>query len=203
VTDTKKSTRQPESRPGGRARGRPRRFDEGAAVATAQHLFHERGYDGVGVAELGAAIGIGAPSLYAAFGSKLGLFERALDAYAGGDGAFIRPALERSGPVAEVLPALLADAVEAYTRADCPPGCLVMSGTRNCTVPEAVTLAQARQAKSWTLIRERIARERPDDAECLADLTMVLLGGLSGLARDGVGRDRLVAVARTAAAAYA
>lgn len=191
MNDTKKS------------RGRPRRFDEGAAVGTAERLFHERGYDGVGVAELGAAIGIGAPSLYAAFGSKLGLFERVLDVYARDSGAFLTAAIQRDGPVANVLPALLIDAVENYTRPGQPRGCMVMSGTMNCTVPEAAAISQERQEMSRDMIRQRIARERPRDADRLADLTMVLLAGLSALARDGVDRERLLAVAAGAAAAYA
>jgi hypothetical protein len=40
------------------ARGRPRRFDPDEAVATAQRLFHAKGYDGVSVADLTRALGI-------------------------------------------------------------------------------------------------------------------------------------------------
>ena len=47
-------------------------------METALALFHERGYDAVGVAELSQATGVKPPSLYAAFGSKQGLFERAV-----------------------------------------------------------------------------------------------------------------------------
>ena len=56
-----------------RTRGRPRKFDPEAAVATAQQLFHERGYDAVSVADVTDALGINPPSFYAAFGSKAGL----------------------------------------------------------------------------------------------------------------------------------
>ena len=44
-------------------------------------LFHARGYDAVGVAELVAELGIKPPSFYAAFGSKVGLLARALERY--------------------------------------------------------------------------------------------------------------------------
>src|SRR5690242_7796928 len=67
-------------------RGRPRTFDMGAAVDKAMGLFHGRGYDGVGVAELGAALGVSPPSLYAAFGSKMGLFRQAVARYIAGPG---------------------------------------------------------------------------------------------------------------------
>ena len=65
-----------------RARGRPRRFDPEDAVATAQRLFHARGYDAVTVAEVTEALGINPPSFYAAFDSKAGLYARILDRYA-------------------------------------------------------------------------------------------------------------------------
>ena len=39
-------------------------------MATAQQLFHERGYDAVSVADVTDALGINPPSFYAAFGSK-------------------------------------------------------------------------------------------------------------------------------------
>src|SRR5262245_54161278 len=67
-------------------RGRPRAFDMGAAVDKAMRLFHGRGYDAVGVAELGAALGVNPPSLYAAFGSKMGLFREAVARYVAGPG---------------------------------------------------------------------------------------------------------------------
>ena len=62
-------------------RGRPRSFDTDEAIDTAMKLFHGRGYDAVGVAELGEKLGITPPSFYAAFGSKAGLLERTLKRY--------------------------------------------------------------------------------------------------------------------------
>src|SRR6218665_82045 len=45
-------------------------FDREQGVEIAQKLFHARGYDAVGAADLTAALGIVPPSLYAAYGSK-------------------------------------------------------------------------------------------------------------------------------------
>lgn len=42
----------------GRTPGRPRQFDAEQAIATAQRLFHARGYDAVSVADLTQAFGI-------------------------------------------------------------------------------------------------------------------------------------------------
>ena len=60
-------------------RGRPRLFDRDLAVELAADLFRKRGYEGVSITDLTDAIGIGRPSLYAAFGSKAALFEEVLD----------------------------------------------------------------------------------------------------------------------------
>src|SRR5262245_25860741 len=75
--------------------GRPRSFDKDVAVETAMRLFHARGYDAVGVAELVSELGIKPPSFYAAFGSKAGLFRQALDRYAAGEANIFARALEQ------------------------------------------------------------------------------------------------------------
>ena len=55
-------------------RGRPRGFDRDKALRRAMELFWRHGYEGVSMADLTAAMGIAAPSLYAAFSSKEALF---------------------------------------------------------------------------------------------------------------------------------
>ena len=62
-------------------RGRKRAFDGDAALYTAMELFWRQGYEGTSIADLTQALGINPPSLYAAFGSKRELFEKALDRY--------------------------------------------------------------------------------------------------------------------------
>jgi TetR/AcrR family transcriptional repressor of nem operon len=64
------------------ARGRPRGFSTDAALDRAIPVFWARGYAGASVADLCAATGLAPPSLYAAFGSKKGLFLACLDRYA-------------------------------------------------------------------------------------------------------------------------
>ncbi|MGH7005174.1 MAG: TetR/AcrR family transcriptional regulator, partial [Alphaproteobacteria bacterium] len=62
-------------------RGRPRAFDCDAALESAMRVFWEKGYDGASMADLTGAMRINAPSLYAAFGSKAGLFQAAVELY--------------------------------------------------------------------------------------------------------------------------
>lgn len=83
--------------------GRPRNFDEGAAVDAAAALFCERGYDGTSVDDLVRVLGIHRGSLYQTFGSKRGLWLRALrahvEALAGPDDdltLLLRAAIERA-----------------------------------------------------------------------------------------------------------
>src|SRR5690348_16407227 len=64
-----------------RGRGRPRAFDRKAALDAAMRLFWKKGYSATSIADLTAAMGIGSPSLYAAFGSKEQLYAEALDHY--------------------------------------------------------------------------------------------------------------------------
>jgi TetR/AcrR family transcriptional repressor of nem operon len=71
----------PNSKIASRARGRPRAFDDDAVVAEAMELFWRSGYAGVSVPDLSAATGLSSSSLYNAYGSKLALFEKALDRY--------------------------------------------------------------------------------------------------------------------------
>jgi len=60
---------------------RPRTFDESAVLDAATDRFWRHGYGGSSVRELGKAMGLGAASLYNAFGDKQALFARCLDHY--------------------------------------------------------------------------------------------------------------------------
>ncbi len=64
-------------------RGRPRLFDEDAAVDSALDIFWQRGYRATTTRELESALGMSQPSLYNAFGSKQALLLRAIDRYEG------------------------------------------------------------------------------------------------------------------------
>ncbi|HEV7268777.1 MAG TPA: TetR/AcrR family transcriptional regulator [Falsiroseomonas sp.] len=63
---------------------RPRTFDEDAALDAATDRFWRHGYAATSVRDLGAAMGLAAPSLYNAFGDKHALFTRCLDRYLDG-----------------------------------------------------------------------------------------------------------------------
>ena len=186
--------------PGPAARGRPRGFCEARAIDIALGLFHEQGYDAVGVAALCEAIGIKPPSLYAAFGSKLGLFERVLARYAASPTArALADALTGADDPCRAVTAVLEAAASAYAVQPDRPGCLVLFAELMVREPEARTLAERHLAASRTALVERLRTLGAADADALADAIVVAMRGLSASARAGMPPDRL----RASAAALA
>src|ERR1700739_4274852 len=61
--------------------GRPRGFDENAALEAAMRVFWEKSYEGATLSDLTSAMGINKSSMYAAFGDKAALFRRAMERY--------------------------------------------------------------------------------------------------------------------------
>ncbi|MEO0803027.1 MAG: TetR/AcrR family transcriptional regulator [Cyanobacteria bacterium J06642_2] len=183
-------------------RGRPRKFDLDRAVATAKELFHQRGYDSVGVAELSQVMGITAPSLYAAFGSKSQLFERVLQDYVRTDGGWLPAAIAQAETVEGSISCLFECAAEAYSANPLQLGCLVLDGTRNCTDERVCQRSAEFRQATRDLIRERIATEFPEQAEMLANYVFTILMGLSAAARDRRPKAELLSTARIAAAGF-
>jgi TetR/AcrR family transcriptional repressor for divergent bdcA len=185
-----------------RPRGRPRRFDPNEAVATAQQLFHARGYDAVSVADVTEALGINPPSFYAAFGNKAGLYTRVLDRYADAGAIPIADLLRPDRPVAECLAAVLEEAARRYAADPAAAGCLVLEGTR-CNDREAREAARAFNLTAEEVIRQYIAARHPEDAVRVTDFVSTTMSGLSAKARNGHGLEQLLATARLAALALA
>lgn len=191
-----------------RGRGRPRAFDREAALERATRLFWVKGYEATSIAELTEAIGIGAPSLYAAFGSKEALYAEALGHYQQRYEALVWGGFRTAGTAREAVARLLLDSAAALTGSlvDIPNGCMValaavggdgLSGLRDLV----------RSARGVTLERLEArlgeARERgevPADADlhALARFVQTVQAGMSILARDGACRAELEGVARVA-----
>lgn len=183
-----------------RARGRPRRFDPEEAVATAQHLFHARGYDGVSVEDITKTLGINPPSLYAAFGSKAALYKRVLAHWDASGAIPLTDILQPDRPVAAALSALLEAAARRYAADPAATGCLVLEGTR-CNDLNARQAALSINSAAEAAIREYVADRHPADAQCLADFVSTTMSGLSAKARNGHSLEQLLATARLASLA--
>ena len=61
--------------------GRHKQFDDTAVVRAARDVFWQRGYASTSLADLEAATGLSRSSMYQTYGSKRGLFDRALRNY--------------------------------------------------------------------------------------------------------------------------
>jgi AcrR family transcriptional regulator len=190
--------------------GRPREFDRDEALAKARDAFWERGYEGTSMADLVEALGLASARIYAAFGSKEELFREAIALYEAKEGGFASRALAEEPTALHAIERMFRDAIDLYTRPDRPHGCMVVSAAVNCAdANDRVRdwLAEHRRERTASIIArlERAARDgemkAETDAQALGDYCSTLLHGLSVQARDGVTRERLLALIPTAMAA--
>ncbi|WP_157253631.1 TetR/AcrR family transcriptional regulator [Nonomuraea typhae] len=183
---------------------RTREFDTGAVVERAMGLFWRKGYAATSIQDLVEATGVGRGSLYAAFGSKDGLYEAALTRYAERSGAANAARLGRDAPIRQVLRELLVSLVEATTADPQRRGCLI-TNTATERLPDDPVAARvvgraldglAAQV-SGALRRAREAGELAPGADvtALADLIVTAVQGLRVQGKAGADRRRLVAVA--------
>jgi AcrR family transcriptional regulator len=107
-----------------RRRGRPRSFDESAALEKAMGLFWQNGYEATSVDDLAAAMEITPPSLYNAFGSKEELFLSAFQHYLDHEAAFFPKSLA-AATAREVAEQLLFGTVDLSCGCEHSGGCLV------------------------------------------------------------------------------
>ncbi|MEM9791230.1 MAG: TetR/AcrR family transcriptional regulator, partial [Planctomycetota bacterium] len=142
--------------------GRPREFDTTAALEAAMAVFWRQGYEGSGVAELCAAMGIGRQSMYDWVGDKKALYLASLRHYAQTRICGLKDHLQAGGsPLANVRHCL--QAMAAYAKADDCIGCL-LTNTQNefgTSEPEVAAVASENEAfivGAFTDVLER-ARE--------------------------------------------
>ena len=107
---------------------RLREFSVDAATRQAMELFWSNGYNGTSTRDLERALGIGSGSLYAAFGSKDGLFVAALDRYSERFvplGQAMREAVAAGTPVKQAIRDLFG-AIRQRASVDSHNGCLAV-----------------------------------------------------------------------------
>ncbi|BDZ48609.1 TetR family transcriptional regulator [Frondihabitans sucicola] len=191
-------------------RGRPRGFDVDIALDRAIDVFWREGYDGASIAELTAAMSITATSLYAAFGSKRELFERAFTRYLTIDMAYAVRALEQDR-LSDVFRDYLFDAVEAMTREGRPYGCMSVQigGSKTGLSPagnEIREFVSRARDTGYKRLTTRIEQGRDDEGFDLAGMTpagiaeylVSISNGIAVRAADGAERDELRGVVEIA-----
>jgi len=174
-------------------------------------LFWRRGYQGTSMAALTEAMGIGSPSLYAAFGSKAELFCEAADLYERQTGA--RPAQELAAAASarEGFERMVRANVELFTRPDGPRGCLLTRAVSTCPPDDAEVIRYLERSGQERLraLEERLLQALADgeglpadDVRPLAGLFDSVVQGLAVKAHEGDSADDLNGVVDTAMSAW-
>jgi AcrR family transcriptional regulator len=179
--------------------GRPIGFDKEAALDAAMRAFWERGYEGTSMAHLTEVMGLNPPSIYAAFGDKMALFQAAVKHYTEGPEQYKAEAL-REPTLREVIQALFRNTVEFLNDSGYPSGCMTLTGAMACSVEDVAAkdfLAETRK-QSEAALRTRLQQARKS-GELAADLNVddysrylsTLLGGLAIQAANGVSKAEM------------
>ncbi|ETF04049.1 TetR family transcriptional regulator [Advenella kashmirensis W13003] len=193
------------------SRGRPRSFDRDAVLRAAMGLFQVHGYEGTSMADLTAAMGIPAPSLYNAFGSKEGLFKEAVEYYVAHDGDATTRALREQPTARSAIETMLRSALGTTPAGSENPGCLVVLGATNCAEENrnVSDFLKSRRLGNYEAIHQRILKGQAEkeiskktDTAALASFYTTVMNGLAIQIRDGVPHAALEKVVETAMAAW-
>ena len=188
-------------------RGRPPTFDQKAALDVATEIFRRHGYEGTTIARLTERMGITPPTLYAAFGSKAGLYRKV---FAHHREFGERPAQEPhvgSGTLYQTLERHLREAARRLTDPAGPPGCMVAIGSLQCAAENdgaRETAASHRIADLEDLVRRidvaKLAGELSEhcDARALGRFYAAVHQGMAVQAIDGAAEADLNAIAEIA-----
>ena len=173
--------------------GRPREFDEDAALDAAMCVFWEKGYEGTSLDDLTQAMQINRSSLYSSFVDKESLFRRVIERYQAGPLSYVHQALHQ--PTARaVIENLLRSTVRFLNDGSHPRGCLSLQGGMACgSGNEEVTQAMLDwRNQGLVFIQKRMQRAKAEgdlaqdvDPRDLARLVVILLNGLSVQAVNG------------------
>ena len=137
-----------------------------------------------------------------AYGSKEALFREAIERYEQQEGGLADRALAEEPTARRAIERVLREAVEVYT-GDGSRGCMVVSAATNCSPGNDDVrrwLAERRRRRTDSLVARLraavIAGELSAsiDVQAVGDAYAAVLHGLSVQARDGVPRDRLLAL---------
>jgi AcrR family transcriptional regulator len=183
-------------------RGRPPAFDHEEALDKAMQTFWTYGYEGTSMATLIEAMDMNKPSIYAAFGNKEALFNKALDRYATGPSGFVNKAMAEPNSY-QVAKVFLTEAVKLLTQHHRPRGCMIVQGALSCG-PEAEMIQKKLIAyrasleesfkKRFDLAKDN--RDLPEETNttALAKYIATIHQGISVQASSGASLDELMGI---------
>jgi len=189
---------------------RPRAFDESVVLDRAMDVFWRRGYEGASMSELSGAMGLNSPSIYAAFGSKRGLFDAVLKRYFVRRESFAQ-AIAEAPTARAAAERMLFGAIDWLVSSEEPLGCLLLqaglsTGKGNEDVPAALAEQRGHIEK---VLRKRFVQAQADgdlaasaDPTKLARFINLVFMGLAVQAAAGSSRRTLQEIAKSAFAGW-
>lgn len=190
-----------------KGRGRPKTFDRDAALDKALELFWRHGYEATSLSDLVEATGAKAPTLYAEFTNKEGMFRAAVERY-------IEKYADQHKAALVCPESCVAKGVERYFRltatsyTDCskPAGCFFIC-TSTALSAESTDVAdmlrdchtsQKDDLKRFLLTRQQSGElNSQTNIDALCDYLVCLLQGMSVRAREGASRADLDSIIDT------
>ena len=184
-----------------KSRGRPKQFDRGTALSKALNLFWRHGYEATSLADLVEATGAKAPTLYAEFGNKEGLFRAAVEHYLKNFYEKSSCLLSRTDlSVEDTVGRYLRAIVELFTDCDTPSGCFMISASSGMSSSSAdiAEMLRARHLSQERTMFEYFEKKKESgdltavtDSALLAKYLACTIQGFSVQARDGASSAEL------------
>lgn len=185
--------------------GRPRTFDKSEALTKAMYVFWEKGYEGTTMADLIAAIGMKAPSLYAAFGNKDSIFKEVIDNYMPivVDGQL--KVLNDTPSIVLAVDGALQECIKLFSNCENPNTCLIITSAIN-TSPEH--LDHVEHLKSLRVVYKQVWIDRfiraqqenqlseTADPNAFGEYFTTLIQGMALKAKDGASKQALEETAK-------
>jgi len=184
-------------------KGRPRTFDKDQAIDSAMRVFWEKSFEGTTMTDLTNATGLSRSSIHAAFGSKEGLFLKAVERYQAGPMRYVPKALAEP-TLPRAIEALIRGMVSFLSTPGNPKGCLSIHGAlAGGTDGEPVMQIMTEWRKSnLNLIKERIQQaqregelRREVNAGDYTRYIAAIMIGIGIQAVNGAGRAELTRLA--------
>lgn len=194
-----------------RLRGRPATFDRDSALNVAVTLFWRHGYDGASVSMLSKAMGVTAPTLYAAFGSKEALYQEALAQYQKRQSEDNASSQKGASTLYERVSATLRSSAATFAASQGTRGCMVLIGSLQSS-PDAQAAADATSAARRNTLTKFVAAfedaktkgEVPSttDSAAMSRYYLSVIQGMAVQATDGASAAELNRVVDLALASW-
>jgi len=195
-----------------KGRGRPKQFCRDIALDKALEMFWRHGYEATSMADLVDATGAKAPTLYAEFGNKEGLFRAAVERYVSKFAEKGKALLNRPGStIAEAVEDFMRAAAAMFTDKSLPSGCFIIctSAALSASSDDVAELLRTRHHLQENTLREFLSErqatgELPShtDIAALAKYLACTLQGMSVQARDGATHENLDSIVSTLMAVW-